>query len=443
MRLLGQCKPRLLRRAQSRWGFQRGEAAAHPIGRTRGFKPRVRYILIPIFLFLLLFSACRGNGLDGKGEFPSLQDDLDRESLHRAIRLSLKFLEGVPPDRSVGEWPRTVTAREVRESLLAFEDLLDLLNRPEELLEAVRSRFDLHQSVGRSAEEVLFTGYYQPVIEGSLSETPVYRFPVYRRPADLIEADLAGFGPDLQEETIVGRVEEGRFVPYFSRYEIDGMGRLGGRGYEIAWVKDQVDLFFLHIQGSGLLRLEDGRLLHLNYSASNGRPYTSIGKVLLDRGKIQEEELSMQRLRRYLKEHPEERQDLFTENERYTFFRFVENGALGSLDVSLTPGRSIATDSRIFPKGALAFIITKKPILDSTGKLLGWKPFSRFVLNQDTGAAIRGHGRADLFFGSGSQAGAAAGYMKSTGSLYFLLKREGADYSGSGKPRTTDLRPWL
>ncbi len=156
-------------------------------------------LLTPIILFLLLFSACRGNGLDGKGEFPSLQDDLDRESLHRAISLSLKFLERVPPDRPVVEWPRTVTAREVRESLLAFEDLLDLLNRPEELLEAVRSRFDLHQSVGRSAEEVLFTGYYQPVIEGSLSETPVYRFPVYRRPADLIEADLAGFGPDLQE----------------------------------------------------------------------------------------------------------------------------------------------------------------------------------------------------------------------------------------------------
>ena len=137
----------------------------------------------------------------------------------------------------------------------------------------------------------------------------------------------------------------------------------------------------------------------------------------------------MQRLRRYLIEHPEERERLLAENERYIFFRFVKDGALGNLDVPLTPGRSIATDSRIFPKGALAFIVTKKPILDSTGKLLGWKPFSRFVLNQDTGAAIRGHGRADLFFGSGREAASAAGYMKSTGSLYFLVPKRATDIS--------------
>ena len=135
----------------------------------------------------------------------------------------------------------------------------------------------------------------------------------------------------------------------------------------------------------------------------------------------------MQRLRRYLMDHPEEKEKLLAENERYIFFRFVENGALGSLDVPLTPGRSIATDSRIFPQGALAFIVTNKPILDSTGNLVGREPFSRFVLNQDTGASIRGHGRVDLFFGSGPQAGATAGYMKSTGRLYFLVPKRGPD----------------
>lgn len=386
-------------------------------------------LLIPIFLFLLLFSDCRGDGLNGKGEFPYLQDDTDRESLRRAINHSLDFLERVPQDHPVGEWPRKITAGEVKESLLAFEDLLVLLDRPDKLLEALRSRFDLHQSVANSAKEVLFTGYYQPVIEGSRNESSIYRFPIYRRPEDLIDADLGSFGPHLPGEKIVGRMEGVRLVPYYSRIEIDGLGRLKGRGYEIAWVKDPVDLFFLHVQGSGLLRLEDGKLLSLNYSASNGRPYTSIGRVLLDRGTIQEEELSMQRLRRYLVDHPEEREKLLAENERYIFFRFVENGAIGSLDVPLTPGRSIATDMRIFPQGALAFIVTKKPILDSTGNLVGWEPFSRFVLNQDTGASIRGHGRVDLFFGSGPQAGAAAGYMKSTGRLYFLLKRGGADFS--------------
>ena len=118
------------------------------------------------------------------------------------------------------------------------------------------------------------------------------------------------------------------------------------------------------------------------------------------------------------------------ENERYIFFRFVKEGALGTLGVSLTPGRSVATDILLFPKGALAIIVTKKPILDSTGKLVGWKPFSRFVLNQDTGSSIRGLGRVDLYFGSGPEAGAAAGYMKSAGRLYFLVPKNGAEFSG-------------
>jgi membrane-bound lytic murein transglycosylase A len=176
-------------------------------------------LLIPIFIFLLLFSACRGNGLNGKGEFPSLQDDTDRESLRRAINHSLDFLEGVPADHPVGEWPRKITAGEVKKSLLAFDDLLDLLDRPEKLLEALRTRFQLHQSVGSSSKKVLFTGYYQPVIEGSLNETSIYRFPIYRRPEDLIDADLGSFGPHLKGEKITGRQEGDRLVPYFSRLE--------------------------------------------------------------------------------------------------------------------------------------------------------------------------------------------------------------------------------
>ncbi|MFQ5849287.1 MAG: murein transglycosylase A [Candidatus Binatia bacterium] len=375
-----------------------------------------------LFLCFLFFSACRGIGPNGKGEFPTLLDDLDQDSLRHAIQRSLDFLERIPKDRLVGEWPRKLTAQEVRESLLAFIDLIDLLDHPERLLEAIRSRFDLYQFFDTSGE-ALFTGYYRPVVEGSLSETPVYRYPIYRKPEDIVEADLGSFVPQLYGEKLVGQVEGNRFVPYFSRYEIDTLGRLRGRGYEIAWVKDPVELFFLHVQGSGLLRLEDGRLLHLNYAASNGRPYTSIGRLLIDRREIPEDEVSMERLRRYLMEHPEEREDLLAENERYIFFRFVKDGALGNLDVPLTPGRSIATDSRLFPKGALAFITAEKPIFDATGKVVGWQPFSRFVLNQDTGGSIRGPGRVDLYFGTGPQAGAAAGYMKSKGKLYLLAKK--------------------
>jgi len=131
----------------------------------------------------------------------------------------------------------------------------------------------------------------------------------------------------------------------------------------------------------------------------------------------------MQSLRRYLTEHPGERDALFAENESYVFFRFVKDGPLGSLEVPLTPGRSIATDKRLFPKGALAFIVSRKPVLDTQGNLTGWEPFSRFVVNQDTGSALRGPRRVDLYFGSGNEAGIAAGVMKSTGKLYFLIKR--------------------
>jgi len=296
------------------------------------------------------------------------------------------------------------------------------------MAQEIRSRFDLWGPSGDEEREgVLFTGYHQPIIEGSLVRTGVFRYPIYAKPKDLIEAELVTLGPQPRAEKVFGRLSGDHFVPYFSRHEIDNLGRLKGKGYEMAWVKDPVDLFFLHIQGSGILRLEDGRLLRVNYAASNGRPYKSIGKILIDHGKMAQEDVSMQRLRRYLKDHPEEREALFTQNERYIFFRFVKRGPLGSLEVPLTPGRSIATDSRLFPKGALAFIVTRKPILDGSGNLVGWAPFSRFVLNQDTGSAIEGPRRVDLYFGSGHDSGLAAGAMRSEGKLYFLIKKKTGD----------------
>ena len=376
-----------------------------------------------LFLFLFSLVACSGNRLTPEDGLPLFRDDLDRESLHRAIYRSLEYLQRLPPDRVIGEWPRKLTAQEVKESLLAFTEHLDLLDDPASLFEALRSRFDLYESVSdQGHENNLFTGYYQPIIEASLIETPTYRFPIYRRPDDLVEIDPTPFAPRLQGEKVVGRVDGNRLVPYFSRKEIDSLAQLKGKGYEIAWAKDPVQLFFLHIQGSGILRLEDGRLLPINYHASNGRPYTSIGKFLIGSGKVSEQDLSMQSLQRYLKEHPDERDAIFAQNESYVFFRFVEVGPLGSLEVPLTPGRSIATDARIFPKGALALIVSQKPVFDAAGNV-SWQPFSRFVVNQDTGSAIRGPGRVDLYFGTGEQAGISAGVMKSSGRLFFLIKK--------------------
>jgi membrane-bound lytic murein transglycosylase A len=193
---------------------------------------------------------------------------------------------------------------------------------------------------------------------------------------------------------------------------------------EIAWVENPIDVFFLHIQGSGLIRLPDGRQLTVGYAAQNGWPYRSIGRLLIDNGKIPKEEMSMQSLRRYLSENPRERDEIFAYNESYVFFRVLESGPLGSLEVPVTAGRSIATDARLFPKGALAWIQTEVPVIDSTGRLTGWRPIARFVLNQDTGGAIRGLQRADLYFGAGQEPAGLAGYMNRPGRIFFLRLKQ-------------------
>jgi peptidoglycan lytic transglycosylase A len=375
-----------------------------------------------LFALVFMLTSLGEGSASGQAQHPVIADDLDRGSLRLALQRSLEFLQKVPPQRILGEWPRKVTAQEIKDSLVLFLRGVDSVRESRALNGWFNSKFELFP-VARAPGEVLFTGYYRPVLHASLSMDQRYRFAIYGRPRDLIEADLVSLVPKRQIERVVGRVDGDRWLPYFSRAEIDRSGILSGKGYEIAWVDDPVELFFLHVQGSGLLRFADGTVRAIGYAASNGKPYRSIGKVLADNGKMPMEEVTMQRLKRYLNDYPEQREALLDANERYVFFRFMKAGVVGSLDVPLTPGRSIATDARLFPKGALAFVATEEPVLDRSGRLKGWKPLTRFVLNQDTGAAIAGRGRVDLYFGSGDQAGAAAGMMKSQGSLYFVLEK--------------------
>jgi membrane-bound lytic murein transglycosylase A len=360
-----------------------------------------------------------------KQETDAWSDDLDPQSLRQAIRHSLDYLQKLPPDRVVGEEPRRFTAKDVSESLLAFAELLDLWSCRECLIKQLNARFEfLPSSADAQLAQVLFTGYYQPVIEGSLSPSEKFRYPIYRKPADLISAEQVTLGPKEKVESVVGRARGEQFLPYYSRREIDQDGRLRGQGLEIAWVQDPIDVFFLHIQGSGLIRLPDGRQLTVGYAAQNGWPYRSIGRLLIDHGKIPTEEMSMQRLRRYLTEHPEERDEIFAYNESYVFFRVLETGPLGNLEVPVTAGRSMATDARLFPKGALAWIHTQVPVIDNAGQLAGWRPIARFVLNQDTGGAIRGLQRADLYFGTGDEPAGLAGYMNRPGKMFFLILKQ-------------------
>jgi membrane-bound lytic murein transglycosylase A len=198
---------------------------------------------------------------------------------------------------------------------------------------------------------------------------------------------------------------------------------LRGNGLELVWLRDAVDGFFLHVQGSGQIHLADGQTMRVNYAASNGHPYRSIGRLLLDEGRLTSAELSLQGIRRYLRAHPDDSAHVMQANPRYVFFRQVEQGPKGSLEVILVPGRSIATDAQLFPPGGVAFIQTQQPILSATGDIAGWQPLSRFVFNHDTGNAITGPGRVDLFWGSDAAAEMAAGHMQHPGKLFFLLTR--------------------
>jgi membrane-bound lytic murein transglycosylase len=226
--------------------------------------------------------------------------------------------------------------------------------------------------------------------------------------------------------SIKGRLlPTGVLAPYFNRQEIDVSKVLEGKKLELAWVEDPIAAFFLHIQGSGIVELPDGSRMRVNYAEANGQPYRAIGATLIERGLLTKDNVSMQSITKLLHEREDIRQEIMSTNPSYVFFREVEGGPFGNIEVALTPGRSIATDSRLFPKGALGFIQTRVPTVDAEGAFTGWRSVRRFVLNQDTGGAIRGPGRVDLFFGTGSQAGAEAGVMKQNGAIYFMLKKHG------------------
>jgi membrane-bound lytic murein transglycosylase A len=236
-----------------------------------------------------------------------------------------------------------------------------------------------------------------------------------------MKIDLAPFSPKYKGEKITGRVAGKTVVPYYNRNEIANSKVLEGRARKLAWIKDPVDLFFLQIQGSGKIYLDNGNTINVHYNDTNGHPYRSIGKLLLDEGKISREEMSMQKIREYLHSHPEEAENILNYNPSYVFFKIEKDGPLGCLNVKLTPGRSIALDRRIFPLPALTFVETQKPLINAAGQIHAWTNFGRFVLSQDTGGAIRGPGRADLYWGSGSYAEIAAGHMQHPGRLYFLI----------------------
>jgi membrane-bound lytic murein transglycosylase A len=336
-----------------------------------------------------------------------------------AIEKNLEYLNRIPPERTFQYGRDRFTAEQVRRSQEHFLKLIADIPSAEELNRRLKSHFQVY----RVSSEVLFTGYFEPLYDGSLSPDHTYRYPLYGKPSDLIEIDLSLFNTKYKGQSIVARIQDEEVLPYYSRREIDTEGVLQGRDLEIAWLKDPLDVAFLQIQGSGRIRLPDGRTISVGYLASNGRLYRSIGRLMLSREWLQPEEMSMQRIRTYLAEHPQIVREVLDHNPAYVFFRRTENGPFGNLGIALTAGRSLALDKRLFPGAALGFMKCRKPILDSSGQIKGWAPFARFVVNQDTGGAIKGACRADLFWGRGSYAEVAAGHLRHEGELYMLIKK--------------------
>jgi len=274
------------------------------------------------------------------------------------------------------------------------------------------------------ATQGLITGYYEPLLRGSRERRGPYRFPLYAPPDDLLAIDLAAINPDLKNMRLRGRLEGRRVVPYYSREEIErGVAPVAGK--EIAWVDDAIEAFFLQIQGSGRIQLENGDLIRLGYADQNGHPYRSIGRYLVDRGELKLHEASMEGIQAWARANPSRMEEMLNANPSYVFFRELPvrdtgqtataDGPIGALGVPLTPRRSIAVDPRHIPLGAPVFLSTSWPNSEA--------PLARLMLAQDTGGAIRGPVRADFFWGFGAEAGTLAGKMRQPGMMWVLLPR--------------------
>jgi membrane-bound lytic murein transglycosylase A len=265
--------------------------------------------------------------------------------------------------------------------------------------------------------EGLVTGYYEPLLKGSRTRKPPYLSPLFAPPDDLVVVDLAEVYPELKNLRLRGRLEGRKLVPYYTRAEWAQQedGRTGGA---LMWIDDPLDLFFMQIQGSGQVMLDDGTRVRVSYADQNGHPFRSIGRWLVEQGQIKLEQASMQGIKAWARANPKRLQEMLNANPSLVFFRELAiegSGPPGAIGVPLTPGRSIAVDPRIVTLGAPVFLATTWPN-DS-------KPLNRLMLAQDTGGAIRGPARADFYWGSGAEAGTLAGKMRQRGSMWVLMPK--------------------
>ncbi|MGE0762091.1 MAG: MltA domain-containing protein [Bdellovibrionales bacterium] len=376
-------------------------------------------------------------------EAPDFADDQDFAGLEQSLNDHIEYYRKSRKAKSVESLqfgPTTVPAEQYVQALESLREQLKAAS-PEKVKKFLRERFTCHQVAGDGKwGEAFITSYFDPVFPASLKPTARLSRPVYLVPKDMALIRLDEFRQVFPHWSIFNVTEQksatplarGRIykrsgvnfvVPYYSRFELDSLGLLRGQGYEIAYA-DPIDIFVMQIQGSGTLQLANGKKIRVGYSAQNGHPYVPIGKFLKDR--IKPEEMSLQAIEKVLRQMPpEESQAIMDLNPSYVFFEVLKSEPRTTLGTVVRPGRTIATDRQYFPKGTLAYVQFEKPIFPSAQaeQPQSWLPVGRLVIDQDTGGAIRGTGRLDLYWGRGDEAKQAAGVMKQWGKLCYLVPR--------------------
>ncbi len=335
-------------------------------------------------------------------------------------RVSFKELPNWDKDSIAEVWPAFLrSCARVKDAQLK-PVCSQALTLPGDISESqIRIFFETHfipyQVTTQNSEEGLFTGYYEPVLSGSYTQSAEYSAPLFKRPDDLVMIENLGiFRENLKGVRIAGRINNGQLIPYYTHEEID-QGAL--QGYELLWVDDPIDAFFAQIQGSAVVQLDNNDYIRISYAGTNGHSYTPIGKVLIADKELTKDTVSMQSIRAWLNTHPEQMKDLLYKNESFVFFKTTQGaGPIGAQGVVLTPGRSLAIDPNYMDLGTPVWLDISHPQQEGTR-------IQKLVIAQDTGGAIKGPIRGDLFWGTGVDAGVSAGMMKSTGYYYVLLPK--------------------
>ncbi len=340
----------------------------------------------------------------------------EREAIRPALERSLTWTHS---EHSRRHFPQAgITHERALASLERFRDILFGTTSALEFQRAIESEFAVYQSAGWDGRGggVLFTGYCTPIFQGSLTRGGPYQHPLYGLPPDLEK------GPDGE---IRGQRTERGLQPYPTRRAIEAGSLLEGAGLELVWLTSPVDAYIAHVNGSAFVELPDGELARFGYSGKNGQPYSSLGAELIQDGELPKDGVSLPAIRAWAaSSEPAKVHEYLARNASYVFFTPIDGTPRGSLNLEVEPGRTLATDKTLFPRGALVFVDTRLPAAYGTGKERRDALFERFMLDQDTGGAIRTAGRADLYLGIGPEAEALAGRTKSEGQLYYLFVKQ-------------------